>query len=98
MTLALWQVIRREWAVHRLRLLLTVLAIVAGVAVFFGMRTANEMVSGSLSATVEKIAGKATLEVVAGESGFPETVWNQVRATPGVQASEPVIEVSAATD
>lgn len=98
MTLALWLVVRREWSVHRLRVLLTTAGIVAGIAIFFGMRTANEMVSGSLSATVEKIAGKATLELVAGESGFPESVWDRVRATRGVRASEPVIEVSAQTE
>lgn len=97
MLIALWDVTRREWAAHRLRLALTIAGIAAGVAIFFGIRTANDMLSGSLTATVEKIAGKATLEVTGGESGFPEQTWDKVRATAGVRASEPVIEIMANT-
>ncbi|HEX8098023.1 MAG TPA: ABC transporter permease, partial [Pyrinomonadaceae bacterium] len=94
---ALALVTLRQWGRHKLRIALTVLGVALGVAVFFAMRTANAALLGSLRATVEKIAGRATLQVTAGESGFPEEILDTVRNTPGVQLTEPVIEVIART-
>jgi len=92
---ALWHVTSRQWKSHRLRIALTTLGIALGVAVFFAVRTANASLLDSLTLTVERLAGKSTLEVTAGESGFPEQVLETVRSTPGVQIAEPVIEVMA---
>jgi putative ABC transport system permease protein len=72
---------------------MTTLGIALGVAVFFAIRTANSALLDSLTLTVERLAGKSTLEVTAGETGFPEETLDTVRATPGVQLAEPVIEV-----
>jgi putative ABC transport system permease protein len=83
----------RQWRVHKLRIALTILGIALGVAMYFAVRTANITLLGSLKVTVEKLAGKATLQVTAGESGFPEEILEVVRSTPGVQVAEPVIEV-----
>ncbi|HEY4380057.1 MAG TPA: FtsX-like permease family protein [Acidobacteriaceae bacterium] len=93
MTPALWQVTSRQWRTHRLRVAMTTLGIALGVAVFFAVRTANAALLDSLTLTVERLAGKSTLEVTAGETGFPEETLDTVRATPGVQLAEPVIEV-----
>ena len=90
---ALWQISSRQWRAHRLRVLMTTLGIALGVAVFFAVRTANTALLDSLSLTVERLAGKSTLEVTSGETGFPEEVIDTVRATPGVELAEPVIEV-----
>src|ERR1017187_2118120 len=90
---ALWHVTSRQWKSHRLRVVLTTLGIALGVAVFFAVRTANATLLDSLTLTVERLAGKSTLEVTAGETGFPEETLDTVRATPGVQLAEPVIEV-----
>jgi putative ABC transport system permease protein len=97
MLLALWLITRRQWRGHRIRVVLTTLGIALGVAVFFAIRTANGALLDSLKLTVEKMAGKATLQVTAGEAGFSEQVLDTVRATPGVQIAEPVIEVDAHT-
>jgi putative ABC transport system permease protein len=97
MMLALWHVSGRQWQSHRLRTVLTTLGIALGVAVFFAVRTANATLLESLASTVERIAGKSTLEVTAGESGFPEQILDTVRATPGVRIAEPVIEVTTHT-
>jgi putative ABC transport system permease protein len=94
---ALWHVTSRQWKRHRLRVALTTLGIALGVAVFFAVRTANASLLDSLALTVERLAGKSTLEVTAGETGFPEAVLETVRSTPGVQIAEPVIEVIAHT-
>jgi putative ABC transport system permease protein len=87
----------RQWRSHKLRVALTTLGIALGVGVFFSIRTANAALLDSLKTTVEKLAGKATLQVTAGESGFPEQVLETIRATPGVRLAEPVIEVIAVT-
>jgi putative ABC transport system permease protein len=90
---ALWQVSSRQWRTHRLRVAMTTFGIALGVAVFFAVRTANAALLESLTLTVERLAGKSTLEVTAGEAGFPEETLDTVRATPGVQLAEPVIQV-----
>lgn len=92
---ALWLIIRRDWGLHRLRLALTVAGIALGVAVFFAVRTNNAALSGSLRGTIEKLGGRATLQVTAGESGFPIGVADSVRAVPGVEMAEPVTETVA---
>lgn len=90
---ALLHVALRQWGTHRLRVAMTTLGIALGVSVFFAIRTANAALLDSLTLTVERLAGKSTLEVSAGETGFPEETLETVRATPGVQLAEPVIEV-----
>jgi putative ABC transport system permease protein len=97
MLLALWLITRRQWRAHGVRVVLTTLGIALGVAVFFAIRTADVALLDSLTLTVEKMAGKSTLQITAGESGFPEQVLDTVRATPGVAIAEPVIEVNAHT-
>jgi putative ABC transport system permease protein len=94
---ALWHVSGRQLQIHRLRAALTVLGIALGVAVFFAIRTANATLLDSLGSTVERLAGKSTLEVTAGETGFPEETLAAVRGTPGVRLAEPVIEVTTHT-
>jgi putative ABC transport system permease protein len=94
---ALWQITFRQWGTHRLRVVMTTLGIALGVAVFFAIRTANAALLDSLTLTVERLAGKSTLEISAGETGFPESTLDTVRATPGVKLAEPVIEVIANT-
>jgi putative ABC transport system permease protein len=94
---ALWLITFKQWRTHRLRVALTTLGIALGVAVFFAIRTGNATLLDSLRATVEKLAGKATLQITAGESGFSEKVLDTVRATPGVQLAEPVIEAMVQT-
>src|SRR5947199_5058120 len=87
----------RQWRIHKLRMGLTIFGIALGIAVFFSVRTANTTLVGSLKLTIEKLAGKTTLQITAGESGFPEEILETARSTPGVQIAEPVIEVIAHT-
>src|SRR5947199_9536740 len=78
----------RQWRIHRLRMGLTIFGIALGVAVFFSVRMANMTLVGSLKLTIEKLAGNTTLQITAGESGFPEEVLESVRSTSGVQIVE----------
>lgn len=94
---ALTQITLREWQRHKLRLALTIVGISLGVGVFFAIRTANQSLVGSLRMTIEKLAGKATLQIVSGEAGFSLEILQHVRSTSGVQYAEPVTETFATT-
>ena len=61
------------------------------------MRTANQSVLLSFNQTVDRIAGKAQLQVSSGDTGFPEEVLERVQAVPEVRAAAPVIEASVDT-
>ncbi len=51
-----------------------------GVALLVGMQTANRSVLQSFNHTVERIAGKAQLQVSAGDAGFAEEVLERVQS------------------
>lgn len=87
----------RQWRRHKLRLALTLVGIALGVAVFFAVRTANTTLVENLRFTVEKLAGKATLQITAGEAGFSQNILKTVKQTEGVKLAEPVIETVART-
>ena len=88
-----WPYVRR----HKLRTVLTTLGIVLGVSVFIGMHTANQSVLYAFYKTVDRIAGKAELQITAGEGGFPEAVLERVQALPEVKVAVPVIEAPVDT-
>ncbi len=79
---------------HAFRCLLTIAGIVLGVAVFVGMHTANQSVLAAFQGTIDKIAGKAQLQVSAGEPGFDEEILDKIRGVTEVSAAAPVIEAS----
>jgi len=94
---ALTQITLRQWRGHVLRVTLATFSIALGVAAFFAICTANADTQQALRLTVERIAGKATLQITAGEAGVGEGVLEQARQFPGVALAEPVIEVLAQT-
>jgi len=87
----------RDWQRHKLRFVLTTAGIALGVAVFFAIETANETLVDSLNTTFEKLAGRATLQVTAGEAGFPIDSIKAARETEGVALAEPVMETLVST-
>jgi putative ABC transport system permease protein len=88
-----WPYVRK----HRLRSALTTVGIALGVALLVGMYTANDSVLRAFSDTVDRIAGKAQLQVTAGDIGFSEDVLDRVQAVPEVRAAAPVIEAEVDT-
>jgi putative ABC transport system permease protein len=83
-----WPYVRR----HLPRVILTMVGIVLGVAVFIGMYAANRAVLDGLTRTVDRVAGKTQLQVSAGDGGFPEEILERVQAVPEVRVAVPVIE------
>jgi putative ABC transport system permease protein len=82
---------------HLLRNVLTLLGVVLGVAIFTAIRSANSSLQGSLRDTIDQVAGKAVLQVTAGQAGLPEETVDQVRAISGIKAAVPIIEAVVRT-
>src|SRR5262245_44181854 len=74
----------RDWRNHKLRAAITIVGVAIGVSAYFALRTVNQSLLKSLETTVDKIAGRATLQITAGKSGFSEEIIETVRATDGV--------------
>ena len=72
------------------RTALTLLGVALGVGVFVSIRLANTSALASFTGTVDAVAGKANLAVVADSDGFDERVYPRVRAVPGVEAAAPL--------
>jgi putative ABC transport system permease protein len=77
---------------HALRTILTTAGIILGVAVFIGMHTANQSVVFAFRHTIDSIAGKAELQVTAGEAGFDEDVLERVQDAATVAVAVPIVE------
>jgi putative ABC transport system permease protein len=77
------------------RTLLTLAGVALGVAVFVSIRLANHSAMSSFSQTVDAVVGKSNLQIVGDSTGFDERVFPAVRATPGVTAAAPVVQVYA---
>ncbi|HEY3128728.1 MAG TPA: FtsX-like permease family protein [Acidobacteriota bacterium] len=95
--MALWLISIQQFRIHWLKNLLTTFGIILGVAVFFAMRTANQSLQEEFRKTIDKIAGKAQLQVVGGDVGMPEPFLEQVQSTEGVEFAVPVVEAVVQT-
>ncbi|HKV42944.1 MAG TPA: FtsX-like permease family protein [Blastocatellia bacterium] len=87
----------REWRRHKLRAVIIVVSVAVGVSAYFAMVTTNQTLLASLEATVDRLSGKATLQVTAGDSGFSEEALETVRFAPGVTAATGVLQVFCST-
>ncbi|MFA6147458.1 MAG: FtsX-like permease family protein [bacterium] len=76
---------------HLAKTLLTLIAVAVGVATFSGIRTAHQALDRGIRDTVDRMAGKAHLQVTL-EGGVPEEVQEKLRDIPLVRATAPVIE------
>src|SRR4029077_14861785 len=75
------------------RVALTVFAVAWGVALVGAVRLANHAVLCAFVEVVDAMAGRAALEVVAGEGGLlPESVATEIVAVPGVEAAVPSVK------
>lgn len=93
LALLTWPYVRK----HKLRTGLTIAGIALGVVVFVAMRTANDSVLYGFQQTVNRIAGKAQLQITSGETGFPEEVLERTQAMPEIEIAVPVIEATVST-
>src|SRR5438132_325694 len=94
MIAALYRVSLRHFAAHRLRTVSTALGLALGVGAIVGIQLVNESASRSFERTVDRMAGKAVLQVTNGEVGVPEELLEEVRAVSGVNAAAASIQGS----
>lgn len=85
----------RHFLLRPTRTLLTTLGVSFGIALFVGIDIINRSTLDSFRENVEAVAGKSTLIVSAGESGFPESVYEEVRTIAGVKSAVPLVETRA---
>jgi putative ABC transport system permease protein len=83
-----WPYFRKHWVIT----LLTLAGVSLGVGVYIAIELSSASLRLSLRRTVDKIAGKAQLEVASGEAGVPEDIVDTVRRVPGVAAAQPIVE------
>jgi putative ABC transport system permease protein len=77
---------------HRLRAALTVLGVALGVAALVSIRLLHTSVSRAYAATIDRIAGRAALQVTNGEAGVPEELVDAVKQLPGVKVAAPSVQ------
>ncbi|SDK14735.1 putative ABC transport system permease protein [Nonomuraea maritima] len=82
---------------HRLRLLLTFVAIVLGVGFVAGTFVLNDTVQAGFAQRVTADAGKVDVVVLPGEGGgeLPEELLERLRALPGVSEAQGLVRGSA---
>ncbi len=83
-----WPYFKKHWVITAL----TLAGVSLGVGVYIAIELSSASLRMSLRRTVDKIAGKAQLEVASGEAGVPEETVDAVRAVPGVLAAQPIVE------
>lgn len=80
---------RNEWG----KLLLSVVGVAIGVAVFVAIRLANTTAFEAFSTSLDAVAGRANLQAIAANGeGFDESFIRRLREVAAVEAAAPVIE------
>ena len=95
MVRALGLIAIRHLSERPVRTAVTVLGIALGVALSVAIRAANDEVFRSFQNAVLQVAGRATLQILGGESGVDEEVIPIIRRNPGVIFATPVLHRAA---
>ncbi len=86
----------RHTSRHKVRTLLTLLGVVAGVATFIFAPTLAASIADSLRAAIDDIAGRAEIEVRGPSEGFSARITAKVRAAEGVALVAPLVQSGGA--
>ena len=80
---------------QKLRTIMAVFGIALGVASMTSIDVVNSSVVRSLEDSINRITGRAVLQITGAESGFPESMLDRVQKVDGVEYAVPVIETNA---
>ncbi len=80
---------------QKARTIIAIFGIALGVASMTSIDIVNSSVIRSLEDSINRITGRAVLQVTGAESGFPESLLERVQAVPGVEYAVPMIETNA---
>ncbi len=83
---------------HPLQLVLAILGVALGVAVFVGVELANNSARRAFAESQEQLAGRATHQLVGVGDEIPNALYRQLRLEHGPIAAAPVIETRVSLD
>ena len=85
----------RHFLGRKLRTSLTILGVAAGVGLVFSISIINATLLSSFRESLRELAGRAEIEVAAGDqAGLPQSFVQAVADTPGVERAIPVIRAT----
>ena len=82
----------RHFLQQKLRTCLTLFGVGLGVGMIVSIAIVNQSTLQSFQESVNQISGRASLQITAGQTGFPEEVVDRVQGLSGVEYAVPVIE------
>lgn len=80
---------------QKTRTIIAVFGIALGVASMVSIDIVNKSVLRSFEESIDRVAGRAALQVTGAESGFPEEMLDRIQKVPGVEFALPIIETTA---
>jgi putative ABC transport system permease protein len=80
---------------QKTRAIIALFGIALGVASMTSIDIVNSSVVRSLEDSINRVTGRAVLQITGAESGFPESMLERVQKIPGVEYAVPVIETNA---
>ena len=83
--------LKRIW-LQKVHTLMTVAGICLGVAAIVSIGIVNKSVMRSFEDSINRVTGRAALQVTGAASGFPEDLVERVQKVPGVEYAVPVID------
>jgi putative ABC transport system permease protein len=82
----------RRIRLQKVHALMTVAGICLGVAAIVSIGIVNKSVLRSFEDSINRVTGRAALQVAGAASGFPESLIDRVQKVPGVEYAVPVID------
>ncbi len=80
---------------QKARTVIAVFSIALGVASMVSIDIVNKSVLRSFEESINRVAGRAALQVTGAESGFPEEMLDRIQKVSGVEFALPIIETTA---
>lgn len=85
----------RRLKLHKAHTLMSICGIALGVSAIVSIGIVSAGVVRSFEDSITSLAGRASLQITGGQSGFPETMADRVQRVSGVEYAVPVIETTA---
>ncbi len=80
---------------QKARTIIAAFGICLGVASMVSIDIVNKSVLTSFEDSINRVAGRAALQVTGADSGFPEEMIDRIQKVPGVEFALPIIETTA---
>jgi len=82
----------RHLVAHPVETILALIGIALGVAAVLSIDLANASARRAFARSSERVAGRATHQIVGGPAGVPEALYRELRMSGGFRAAAPVFE------